>query len=240
MLSETNQEFRRLTKTCPIHIEDLHITYYWGLIRVKVDSDLLKATQDMTGWNQRTLLRIHQNDGDVWIEEGKHGENPLNNMVQWILNQKNMTIKNLYLKVQTNLLHHDLTTDLDFEREPLKGFLQKPDLREFWFECRLSNEEFEMINNELGTFNSRYSPNPNWASFEYPNQPEKILQLCVVKKFVWFRGPGYVAGEMERAEEELKAGFQEDQLGNFTRDKDIWASEDESEDESEYQSSDDE
>uniref|UniRef100_A0A1I7UYM0 FBA_2 domain-containing protein n=1 Tax=Caenorhabditis tropicalis TaxID=1561998 RepID=A0A1I7UYM0_9PELO len=308
MLAQTSRDFNRLTKTRPLHIENLHITYYWGLIRVKADSDILKATQEMKQRYHEDFYRLHQNGGDVWFEKKPAEESPMDSVIQWILHLPNLTIKNLWVKEQTNLLCspydgksfeyrgeklkvENLYTNSDMSvynyvtpvylkkivhlnenftfgiltREPLKNaevlisiglhsnletknymklkfaifkawgtmtfkkimkfkdaFLRKPDLREIRMECGFSEEEFDKINTSLKTYNSRQMANPNWADFKYPGQPGKILRLCVVGEFVWFRGPGYIPGEIERAEEELKAGFQEDQLGKFTRDKDIW------------------
>uniref|UniRef100_A0A1I7TI03 Cytochrome P450 n=1 Tax=Caenorhabditis tropicalis TaxID=1561998 RepID=A0A1I7TI03_9PELO len=60
--------------------------------------------------------------------------------------------------------------------------------------------------------------NPNWALYQYPNYPEKILQISVIGEFIWFRGPGYIPGEMEKAEEVLKIKIDHQEGFKFTRD----------------------
>uniref|UniRef100_A0A1I7UYP1 F-box domain-containing protein n=1 Tax=Caenorhabditis tropicalis TaxID=1561998 RepID=A0A1I7UYP1_9PELO len=83
-----------------------------------------------------------------------------------------------------------------------KDILQKcPDLREYKININLSDADFNQINMQMGTFNSRHSQNPNWERIEHPSG--KYLLMTVVEHYIWFRGPGYIPGEMQKAEEEL-------------------------------------
>uniref|UniRef100_A0A1I7UYL3 FBA_2 domain-containing protein n=1 Tax=Caenorhabditis tropicalis TaxID=1561998 RepID=A0A1I7UYL3_9PELO len=261
---------------------------------------MLKATQEI----KEPRYRIHQNQGDVWLDCNPSEKTPLIKIIEWILSQRNLTIKNLWvegepprngreseelewfsgnarnLKVDnmyTNsyahvyswvaegylkkIIHLDeritlfpiifsedaeiIITDASIRSlivERIKQFkfgvfgtqasevtyetlmelkdalLQtSSDFREFHIKCLIPDEQFDELNISLETFNSRDSANPNWARFEYPNQKGKFLRLCVMDGVVWFKGPGYVPGELERAEEELRAGFKENEWRKFTR-----------------------
>uniref|UniRef100_A0A1I7UYN7 FTH domain-containing protein n=1 Tax=Caenorhabditis tropicalis TaxID=1561998 RepID=A0A1I7UYN7_9PELO len=82
------------------------------------------------------------------------------------------------------------------------NLLKHPDLREFKITAQMLPDHYDEINIRLGTYNQRGTQTPRWAQFPYPNEA-KTLELTVLENLVWFRGPEYIPGECEAAEQEL-------------------------------------
>ncbi|CAL2035340.1 unnamed protein product [Caenorhabditis brenneri] len=100
-------------------------------------------------------------------------------------------------------LHYVITVDQVLAIRD--NLLFHPELREFKISCQMLPDHHDEINTRLGTYNARGTRVGRWAQFPYPApNKEKFLELCVLEGVVWFRGPGFVPGECERAEEELR------------------------------------
>lgn len=99
--------------------------------------------------------------------------------------------------------------------------LQNPLLREikiFW--PNSFPDHFDEINIQLGTFNQKDTQHPRWARFPYPPPNEGlVLEMAVFGDYIWFKGPEYIEGEMEKAEQQLNDLEFRHRRGNWVFDK---------------------
>uniref|UniRef100_A0A1I7UYM5 FTH domain-containing protein n=1 Tax=Caenorhabditis tropicalis TaxID=1561998 RepID=A0A1I7UYM5_9PELO len=90
--------------------------------------------------------------------------------------------------------------------------LQHPEIRERQITVFMTEDELDLLNDTIGTYNILGTENPIWKRFPYNEtkhlmmcvRPMRVLEDDDIEVNVLFRGPNYQDGEMAKAIEETE------------------------------------